>query len=1328
MQTVLQFLLYVFLLSDVRETCVSPIITEATGQSTESIYISWLDFGNEPGTFFDLELVPTGTVPSGQPTVDSIAGLNTTVNGLLSGTEYDIYIRAVCPDGPSDWNGPVKAITYIANEDACGIALNIPDDNCPQFRSLAIEVNEHAGLTLGIDLFLSSVDLIVEHPWMADLTFLLRSPSGASALLMANHGVGVQHIGDPDDTTCTQVISFTMSACVDLTEIENGQTGNILPDASLNIFHDQGSAQGIWHLDVCDKASDDVGQLRFVQLNFTENACDFPPTLETHQVLDTTATLNGLGDETCDTLLVLVWNVNMPVDTMALLIECVTDDILIHQLLPGESYIYTAQKICGDHRSAWSCPQFISTTCDYISLWSSFDNNADCIAECSFACPLSDTLWTNSDQDEMDWTAFQGATPTEFTGPDGSRFVGGKYLYTETSGDECQDSAEAILISRCLRIAGSEDGCDLSFWYHMYGASTGSLILEISVDGGTVWEELLHLTGDKGDAWHEASVDLFGYNDVLAILRFRAISGAGFLGDIAVDDIMFFGSVDGTGIEICYYADVDMDGYGNVNHTVCLCAQTPPPGFTTDTSDCDDHDPEVSPIAAELPCNLRDDNCNGEMDEGVNPDPIVYIALLLEDASCTGINDGEIEIVAMGGLAPYSFQWSNGSDSSYLSGLSPGFYEGTITDANGCIAVTELFEIGSLAIIEYFIVAASDPSCIGQTDGFISGIVQGGSEPYTFLWSNGDTMQDATGLPDGMYQVTVTDSQGCWLVSDPVELAATSTISVNVLQLKHVSCHGGSNGSIRVIASGGAVPPFQYLWSNGDTTGLTAGLTAGSYTCTIIDSLGCMLVAGPYQITEPPALEVQVISAIPPLCNSSDDGSIQLSVNGGSPPYFYTWSHGAFSEDVFQLTAGEYSVTVADLHGCDTIHDILLLSPDMLEIALDTVIHVQCPGDSTGNIIVHALGGTLPYRYDWSTGATDSAQLDHLPTGFYSVTLSDASGCKSAIRNIEVVAINAPLEINFDEIYDVACHGDSSGFVVASVVGSPGPFWFNWSAGTQHTSIDGIDTLLSLPSGSYQVTITDANGCIGTSVKALITEPTRLTFILDDLFHNICFGDSLGIIDVAVDGGTVPYTFLWSNGDTTEDLLNLPSGTYQLVVTDSFGCTLSTQAFDIIEPDSLIIDFETANEMGMMSNGWALALPSGGTSPYMYQWDTLTGSQTTALAIGLVSGMYTVTITDDEGCEYMASVFVDRTTSVGDVEEDGIRIYPNPAREWFMIEGVHEDARIEVYSLDGKRFILPIEKLSINQILIHTRNLPPSIYFILIDESIQKVVVANSSY
>jgi hypothetical protein len=303
---------------------------------------------------------------------------------------------------------------------------------------------------------------------------------------------------------------------------------------------------------------------------------------------------------------------------------------------------------------------------------------------------------------------------------------------------------------------------------------------------------------------------------------------------------------------------------------------------------------------------------------------VTYEIVVLENAQCTGIENGLIEIAVSGGQPPYVLEWNNGEDSSAIANLAPGMYQCEITDSNGCITLTEVFEIDADIFVEYFVVAVGDPSCQGRSDGFISGIIQGGTPPYNYIWNSGHSSRDITGLGDGTYRVTVNDAEGCTLVSEDITLKGPVSFTASIFQIRHVSCQGGNNGFLRIGSIVGAVPPVQYQWSNGDTTSMATNRTEGAYFCMMTDSMGCTFNAGPYFINQPTSLEAQVVAVIPPQCNDGSDGLIDLSVNGGTPPYFYTWAHGPFSQDLSGLSAGSYSVTIADLHGCDTILEIEL--------------------------------------------------------------------------------------------------------------------------------------------------------------------------------------------------------------------------------------------------------------------------------------------------------------------------------------------------------------------------------------------------------------------
>jgi hypothetical protein len=384
---------------------------------------------------------------------------------------------------------------------------------------------------------------------------------------------------------------------------------------------------------------------------------------------------------------------------------------------------------------------------------------------------------------------------------------------------------------------------------------------------------------------------------------------------------------------------------------------------------------------------------------------------------------------------------------------------------------------------------------------------------------------------------------------------------------------------------------------------------------------------------------------------------------------------------------------------------------------------VRCPADSSGVIALNVSGGTQPYRFDWSYSNSDSATLTEVPPGSYSVTLSDAAGCKATLHDLQIVSSNEPLVIEIDSVVDVNCHGDSTGSVMVHVVDGAEPFWFNWSAGVVQTSQTGADTLHQLAAGMYQVTVTDAHGCTGVSEITSIAQASRLQFTLDQLIHNTCFGNATGVIDVSVSGGSPPYHFLWSSGDTMKDIRRLGAGMYQLLVTDSLGCEMLTPVFEILQPDSVFIDFVTTNENGMMGNGTAQVNMTGGVPPYSYKWEVDAMSQTTPLAINLVSGIYTVTITDDADCQYVDSVFVDRTTSLSDQHGQQLIIYPNPAGAYVIIEGSLDISEAELYDLTGRKHAVRSERISGDRVRLSLDHLAAGVYLIKFQGYVHRIVV-----
>ena len=241
-----------------------------------------------------------------------------------------------------------------------------------------------------------------------------------------------------------------------------------------------------------------------------------------------------------------------------------------------------------------------------------------------------------------------------------------------------------------------------------------------------------------------------------------------------------------------------------------------------------------------------------------------------------------------GGTGPYTYAWDNGDTTATADSLASGTYTVTITDSNSC-QNTQVFTLNDVGGTTISGTTVTDATCNGGSDGAVAISVSGGTTPYTYAWSNGDTIEDVTGLKEGTYTVTVTDSAGCKTiesatVSEPLPIALATTIA-------DANC-GVADGSIVASVSGGT-PGYEYLWSNAVTTSSNSGLVAGAYTLTITDTNSCTAT---YTVIVSNANSPEITAVVDDLtCNGSGDGSIDLTVSGGTTPYTYLWLHnGSF--------------------------------------------------------------------------------------------------------------------------------------------------------------------------------------------------------------------------------------------------------------------------------------------------------------------------------------------------------------------------------------------------------------------------------------------------
>ena len=393
--------------------------------------------------------------------------------------------------------------------------------------------------------------------------------------------------------------------------------------------------------------------------------------------------------------------------------------------------------------------------------------------------------------------------------------------------------------------------------------------------------------------------------------------------------------------------------------------------------------------------------------------------------ACDGAAEADIMLDVSGGTGAYTYRWSvPGETSSSLRDRGAGTCSVEITDANNCmVEKTITITAPEPLVVEIF--NPLEPSCTGAGDGALDLFVGGGTPPYSFLWSNGQIGKSIDELPSGDYRVTVTDVNGCTL-SDNITLGEPNPLQANVVTTADVTCFSEANGGLAVFAQGGT-PPYQYTWFNEDVT-LGAATTAidnlasGFYTVEVIDSKGCRVTIDRV-VNQPLAPLRATMTPTHVTCLENNDGSIDLTVEGGTPPYRYAWSNGARSEDITNLTAGVYEVLVIDNNNCSVGTKTLVITPN--EITPSTrVSNVSCLDQQDASIEVTAIrGGFEPYTVEWSTGATGMS-IEGLAEGSYSVIIRDNVGCTYeetfdiSVNEVACLFIPTSFSPNGDDIND----------------------------------------------------------------------------------------------------------------------------------------------------------------------------------------------------------------------------------------------------------------------------------------------------------------------
>ena len=603
------------------------------------------------------------------------------------------------------------------------------------------------------------------------------------------------------------------------------------------------------------------------------------------------------------------------------------------------------------------------------------------------------------------------------------------------------------------------------------------------------------------------------------------------------------------------------------------------------------------------------------------PAPLAY-NLDVQPASCPGVSDGSASLQLSGGVPAYAYNWSDiGAGPAVRNGLATGNYTVTVADLNGCSLEIQLeIESPQSLTIDF---TTLPTSCVGSADGQATALPSGGAGAYTYVWADGQNTAMATGLSAGPVSVIVTDGNGCQATGMAVIEGATALVPA--VEGTDPACFAGSDGAASATAQGGT-GDYSYIWSNGLSGPLVTGLSAGAYFVTITDGNGCTAVDS-LLLEQPTALESTVTSEAA-TCNPNPDGSAVASVQGGTPPYNYSWSDGQSLANAQNLAAGVYIIAITDANGCTLADTAVVDGTATVTLGLEKN-DVTCNGGADGSITAMAMGGSGNYTFTWTGGVSTGAQASNLSAGSYSVTATDDLGCVATAA----ILISEPSALSLVTVAGrVSCSGDTDGRLTLSVSGGVSPYGIRWSTGDTTLVADGLGV------GQYSVTVTDANGCQAVRDDQVVeASPIDVSIEIEDAN---CFGEASGSVEVQASGGLPPFTYRWPNGETTPGLGNIRAGNYALSITDAAGCEV-VEEIVVGQPPAPLDAAVTPVDVSCFGkqDGRIEIAPSGGTPFYRYSvdGDFFSGSST---FIGMEPGTYTVDIRDANGCTFRSAAVI----------------------------------------------------------------------------------------
>ena len=806
---------------------------------------------------------------------------------------------------------------------------------------------------------------------------------------------------------------------------------------------------------------------------------------------------------------------------------------------------------------------------------------------------LNNSEWSTYSNNFLEWEYQQGwDSLQDYTGPNydaDSNYFGGFYQFDPASLTD--QNKVGYLQLGCINLLGMTNP-ELSFEYHMvdvYADSSntsdqmGVLALQLKAAGDADWSTVWQRSGtDSTYDWASKSVALDGYVNQTVQVRWKATAGVGGpRSEIGLDNILVSDS-------LAVLSNVS----GRITaETVCegdsLYAQAVSNGTTSfgylwSTGDT------TSAISLQTTgwyavSVMDEENCTVQTDSvfiEVNPAPNNLLVVSDTTQYCAGTFDSLI-IAAAAGYDQYEWYFKQ------ASAPSP-----TPQSCSFDIVLTDSYGDGWNGAIAQL---KDTAGTVLQTLG--TGFTAGSSYIETVTLTSGETYTIEVSAI-GTYVSEI----GLEVMKDTVMIGSYQNTSSTGLGTVMSTFTANCSATVTNDAGGYAIiDSINTVTVDSIITG------SNSYYVTITDSIGCKATSETVDLIQRdiPSL---VMTSAPVLCNNDSTGQavVQASGSGG---FTFDWSNSQDSNVIDNITDGWYSVTVTDSFSCSTIDSVLVVEPSEVSLTAVDFSDVNCFGGNDGFATYTFTGGVGNYQYSWTDSSgvwsSDSLNLTNASAGMYFLNAADSNGCPV----LDTVSIGEPpvLALTIDSTSDLTCYQNADGYLSATVTGGFGSYNYY---------IDGVAavslTIDSLDAGSHVVSVVDDNGC-SDSASFTLTEPVLLTASTSVVqylggIQVSCIGATDGAIDVFVNGGTLPYNYLWADGDTTEDRSNIGAGSYSMTVTDEQGCTVSVNEL-ISEPSALVATslVDSLDCYGASDGSIAYTL-SGATAPYITSWSSNTGS------------------------------------------------------------------------------------------------------------------------